>query len=512
MTGPISIQVRGLSKRFGETHALTDCDFDAYPGEVHAIVGENGSGKSTLAKILSGVLIPDAGSVEVFGRPVKSPIAARERGVATIFQEVLVADEANVIDNLYVGSEGLLSNGKSHAEKVREADEILRRCVGHPVDLRAKVGTLPLNVKQWIVIARAILRQPKVLILDESSAALDLGATTRLHAEIERLRDQGCTILIVTHRIAELVRIADRATILRDGKAVGVLETSEITEARLLELMTQAGRTLAAAPVVFSDPGFATAAPVITATQLRLFPESAAFDFRLQPGMIVGLAGLDGQGQDRFARTLAGIAAPASGEVICLDETGQPKPLSGLDDAYDLHVSWVSGDRKREGIFPQRSIFENFAMGIYRRNLGLLGKVDRHLGQQLFTKEVDRLKIKTGPISNRITSLSGGNQQKVLISRAFADDPRVIVLNDPARGVDLGTKRDLYRELQAFARNGGSVVYLSSEIEEFLGFAHRVDVFVNGSIFRSLEGAMIAEEAMLAAMFGQPPGTHIEIA
>lgn len=512
MTGPISIQVRGLSKRFGETRALTDCNFDAYPGEVHAIVGENGSGKSTLAKILSGVLVHDTGTVEVFGSPVNSPIDARERGVATIFQEVLVADEANVIDNLYVGSDGLLSNGKSHAEKVREADEILRRCVGHPVDLRANVGTLPLNVKQWIVIARAILRKPKVLILDESSAALDLGATNRLHAEIERLRDQGCTILIVTHRIAELVRIADRATILRDGKAVGVLEKHEITEARLLELMTQAGRTLAAAPVAFSDPSFATAPSIIGASQLRLYSETAPFDFQLQPGMIVGLAGLDGQGQDRFARILAGIAAPASGQVICLDKAGQPKPISGLDDAYDLHVSWVSGDRKREGIFPQRSIFENFAMGIYRRKLGFLGKVDRRLGHQLFTKEVDRLKIKTGPISNRITSLSGGNQQKVLISRAFADAPRVIVLNDPARGVDLGTKRDLYRELQAFARSGGSVVYLSSEIEEFLGFAHRVDVFVNGSIFRSLEGAMIEEEAMLAAMFGQPLGTHVEIA
>lgn len=512
MTSPKSIQVRGLSKRFGETRALTDCNFDAYPGEVHAVVGENGSGKSTLAKILSGVLVHDAGTVEVLGDQVRSPIDARERGVATIFQEVLVADEASVIDNLYVGSEGLLSNGKSYSEKAREAHEILSRCVGHPVDLHAAVGTLPLNIKQWIVIARAILRKPKVLILDESSAALDLGATSRLHAEIERLRHQGCTILIVTHRIAELVKIADRATILRDGKAAGVLEKHEISEVRLLELMTQAGRTLAAAPAAISDPGFATAAPVIAATQIRLSSDAASFDFLLQPGMIVGLAGLDGQGQDRFARVLAGIASPASGQVICLDKNGQQRPLSGIDDAYDLHVSWVSGDRKREGIFPQRSIFENFAMGIYRRKLGILGKVDRRLGYQLFAKEVERLKIKTGPISNRITSLSGGNQQKVLISRAFADDPRVIVLNDPARGVDLGTKRDLYRELQGFARGGGSVVYLSSEIEEFLGFAHRVDVFVNGSIFRSLEGAMIEEEAMLAAMFGQPLGTHVEIA
>ena len=511
MTGPSSVSVRGLSKRFGETRALIDCDFDAYPGEVHAIVGENGSGKSTLAKILSGVLVCDSGTVDVLGSPVKSPIDARERGIATIFQEVLVADEASVIDNLYVGEDGLLSNGKSHAKKLREADDILRRCVGHPVDLRANVGTLPLNVKQWIVIARAILRAPKVLILDESSAALDLGATIRLHAEIERLRDKGCTILIVTHRIAELVRIADRATILRDGKAVGALEKHEISETRLLELMTQAGRSLAAAPVAFSELSFATSAPIIAARQLCLFPNAVSFDFQVQPGMIVGLAGLDGQGQDQFARVLAGIAQPASGQVTCLDEQGQLRPINNLDDAYNLHVSWVSGDRKREGIFPQRSIFENFAMGIYQRNLGVFGWVNRRLSQELFIKEVDRLKIKTGPVTNRITSLSGGNQQKILISRAFADAPRVIVLNDPARGVDLGTKRDLYSELQAFARSGGAVVYLSSEIEEFMGFAHRVDVFVNGSIFRSLVGGMIEEEAMLAAMFGQPLGANVKL-
>lgn len=512
MTGPISIQVRGLSKRFGETRALTDCDFTAYAGEVHAIVGENGSGKSTLAKILSGVLVHDEGSVQVLGDAVRSPIEARRRGIATIFQEVLVADEASVLDNLYVGGEGLVSNGKSLSEKTREADAILRRCVGHPVDLQANVGTLPLNIKQWIVIARAVLRAPKVMILDESSAALDLEATNRLHIEIERLRDAGCTVLIVTHRIAELVRIADRATILRDGKAVGVLARGEITETRLLELMTQSGRVLSAAPVLHNANAQGHGTALMTTRNLQVQEGAAPFDFTLHPGMIVGLAGLDGQGQDHFARILAGIAAPTGGTVECLDAAGQPRAIAGLADASELHVSWVSGDRKREGIFPQRSIFENFAMGIYRRRLGLFGRVDKRAAHQLFAAEVDRLKIKTGPITNRITSLSGGNQQKVLISRAFADTPRVIVLNDPARGVDLGTKRDLYRELQAFARAGGAVVYLSSEIEEFLGFAHRVDVFVKGTLFRSLDGAMIEEEAMLAAMFGQPPGTHVKIA
>ena len=510
MAGAISIRLRNVSKRFGETHALTGCDFEAYAGEVHAIVGENGSGKSTLAKIMSGVLVPDSGVCEILGGAVSTPLEARKRGVATIFQEVLVADEVSVLDNLYVGSDGLIGSGKSRGEKLREAGRILNRCVGYPVDLDAPAGDFPLSVKQWIVIVRAMLRAPEVLIFDESSAALDLEATQHLFAEVERMRDAGKTILLVTHRIAELVRIADRATILRDGKAVGVLQHKEITEARLLEMMTQSGRTLSAAPALRSSDQAAAGKPIMIGKGLKLHTGAAPFDFAIEPGTIVGLAGLDGQGQEQFARLLAGIAVPAAGSIACVGENGILEPVSDLASAWRLHISWVSGDRKREGIFPQRSIFDNFAFGVYRRGLGSFGKVDKRQARRLFGEEVRRFSIKIGSPSNRITSLSGGNQQKVLISRAFADSPHVIVLNDPARGVDLGTKRDLYRELQRFTDEGGTVVYLSSEIEEFIGFAHRVDVFVSGSLFRSLNGHEIEENAILRAMFGQPADANIE--
>lgn len=508
MSSTATIRLSGVSKRFGETRALTDCDFEAHSGEVHAIVGENGSGKSTLAKIMSGVLTVDSGTVDILGGTISSPLDARRRGVATIFQEVLVADDASVLDNLFVGSEGLIGRGKDRADFHLKAHDLLDRCVGRQVDLKARVGDLPLGVKQWIVIARAILRQPKVLILDESSAALDLGSTQRLHQEIETLRDRGTTILIVTHRIAELIRIADRATILRDGQAAGVLAKSEITEANLLDLMTQSGRALAAAPISRKRQ---SSVPLLEAKGLCLTPDAVPFDFTLEPGMVVGLAGLDGQGQERFARLLAGIGTANAGAITCRDASGSVQRITDLASAARLHISWVSGDRKREGIFPQLSIFDNFALGIYRRRLGRFGRLDKPEARRRFAEEVKRLSIKTGPIQNRITSLSGGNQQKVLISRAFADDPRVIVLNDPARGVDLGTKRDLYRELQAFTERGGAVVYLSSEIEEFLGFAHRVDVFVNGSLFRSISGADVNEGAMLGAMFGQPVGAHPDL-
>ncbi|MBN9269163.1 MAG: sugar ABC transporter ATP-binding protein, partial [Mesorhizobium sp.] len=354
--------------------ALTDCDFEACKGEVHAIVGENGSGKSTLAKIISGVLVPDSGECEVLGASIATPRQARDRGVATIFQEVLIADEASVLDNLYVGSEGLVGTGKSRSRKLREAGEIMTRCVGDAVDLDARAGGLPLSVRQWIVIVRAILRSPDVLIFDESSAALDLEATQRLFAEITRLRDAGKTILLVTHRIAELVSIADRATILRDGKAVGVLQREEITEARLLEMMTQAGRTLSAAPTVRLRDN-AENKPIILARDIRMSEAAAPFHFSLQPGTIVGLAGLDGHGQEHFARILAGILQPSSGDVSCRSRDGGMESIDGLQAAWRNHISWVSGDRKREGIFPQLSIFDNFALGIYRRKLGAFGTI-----------------------------------------------------------------------------------------------------------------------------------------
>ncbi|AUX79385.1 sugar ABC transporter ATP-binding protein [Sinorhizobium fredii] len=511
MNNEITIKMVEVAKAFGETRALKKCDFEARAGEVHAIVGENGSGKSTMAKIMSGVLHPDAGKVAILGERVASPIDAKRVGLATIFQEVLVAEEASVFDNLYVGRDGIFRPEKNKGDRKLEAQNILTRLVGKPVDIEQIVGSLPLSVKQWIVIARAILRKPKVLILDESSAALDLDSTIRLHEEIDRLRAGGATVLIVTHRIAELVRIADRATILRDGVTVGVLEKHEITEENLLAMMTPADRRASEATEYASKKDREVAPAILSVRNLAAHRAAAPFDFDLPRGAIVGVAGLDGQGQDAFVRAVAGILQPFGGDVqVRSADTGKMTSITTLDEATKFGISYVSGDRKREGIFPQQSIFENLAIGVYRKNLGPLGVIKKQSLKPMFKREVDRLRIKIGSPSNKITSLSGGNQQKVLIGRAFANDPQVIVLNDPARGVDLGTKRDLYRELRSFADKGGSVIYLSSEIEEFLGFADRVDVFFAGKLFRSLAGDDIAEEPILAAMFGKSKNASVE--
>lgn len=499
---PIPVRIQNVSKRFGETVALDGCSLELARGEVHAIVGENGSGKSTLAKIISGVLRPDAGNISIFGESPRNPMHARDLGVAMIFQEVLVAETLSVTDNVFAGTDTLFKSAQPRAERRRQCEELLERFSGVRVNPDGPVHRLPLSMKQWIVIARALLSKPRVLILDESSAALDLDATTRLHAEIRKLREEGCCVVIVTHRIAELVRIADRATILRDGRVVDELSGKSITEQNLLNSMS------AKDVIVHRGKGQAEAPPseqrlgdvVLSAKSLVMEPTASAFDFDLHAGEIVGAAGLDGQGHADFIRLVAGLTPPISGTIARLERAGMA-PISLSPD--DPSIAYVSGDRAAEGIFPNLSILENFAISLYRRSFGEYGWIKTRPMRRAFEIEARRLSIKTGSPSNLITSLSGGNQQKILIGRALAANPKIIVFNDPARGVDVSTKRELHAQLKQFADEGGAVIYLSSEIEDFFGLADRVLVFRSQTLFRTISAARFSEHSFLAAMFGE---------
>lgn len=495
------IAIVGVRKAFGSTKALNGVSFSARLGEIHAIVGGNGCGKSTLAKVISGVVPVDAGQVSVLGRSPAAPHEARAAGIATVFQEVLVADECSVVENLYLGSDSLWSRSMGASEKYETAKTLMRELAGLPVNPDMLVGLLPLGIKQWITIGRALLCKPRVLILDESSAALDLDSTERLFAKMRELRDAGGTVIIVTHRIAELIRVCDRATVLRDGRDVGVLEKNEITEKNLLRLMT--GKSEAAVEV--QSPVSRVGSPVLKARCLRIWPGAAEVNLQLHEGEILGVAGLDGQGQSEFVRILAGVDPAVQSAPQVRNTAGQFVDILGLKEAVSHGVSYVSGDRKREGIFANLSIFENLLMPLYRRKsrAGRVALIDWSSLDGVFDWEVERLAIRMGERTNKITSLSGGNQQKVLIGRAFALNPGILVLNDPARGIDVGAKAELYKHLRDFASMGKSVVYMSSEIEEFVGFCSRVIVFRNGSIFDQFTGQEIHPTLILEAMFGQ---------
>ena len=517
------IYVQNAFKSFGVTKALNGVNLKANFGEIHAIVGGNGCGKSTLAKVISGVLPLDKGKFSILGQSPASPIEAQKVGIATVFQEVMIAEEATVYENLFIGYDGFFGKKITNREKVEKAANIMMELAGEFIDPYTIASQLSLGLKAWITIGRAFLRNPKVLILDESSAALDFDSTERLFSKMRELKSKGAAIFIVTHRIAELVRISDRATVMRDGIDVGVLSGNEVTEKNLLSLMTGDKKISTASEIKSTPPLSKTDEIVLSASNLKVWDGEGVINLNLPKGEILGITGLDGQGQDNFVKALAGIEKPIIGEVMVKQSAEEQeltkkeyKRIDSLIDAKKNGIAYVSGDRKKEGIFPNMSIYENMVIPLYKGKQaktsgGFLGFIKWGELNGIFDWEVERLSIKTGPKSNLITSLSGGNQQKVMIARAFTTTPKILILNDPARGIDVGAKRDLYKHLRNFVNDGGTVVFLSSELEEFIGLCHRVVVFRDGKIFETFEKENIEPNIILEGMFGHTKNSQTNI-
>ena len=501
------IYVQDVHKSFGVTKALDGVNFSANFGEIHAIVGPNGCGKSTLAKVLSGVLPIDKGKVSVMGHFPTSPVMARNLGIATVFQEVMIADEVSVVDNLFIGSDDFWYKSLTHREKAKKAEELMEDLIGEYVDPNTLAINLSLPIKAWITIGRAFLREnTKVLILDESSAALDFDSTERLFKKMREFRDSGMAVFIVTHRIAELIRISDKATVMRDGVDVGVLEKKDLNEKNLLSLMTgkvESGeKSKDVAVQTKSDK------VVIRAKDLVVWPESAPVNLEIRRGEIIGVTGLDGNGHDDFVKILAGVQESHGGTIEVLNVNDKFVKYNTLMEAKELGISFVSGDRKKEGILPNLSIYENMVIPLYRTTsrAGFLGFINWLELNGVYEWELDRLNIKTGLQSDLVTSLSGGNQQKVMIARSFGQHPKILILNDPARGIDVNTKTDLYHHLRKYVEEGNSVVFLSSELEEFIGLCPKVIVFRHGSVFDIFENEKVNADTLLQGMFGQTQG------
>jgi len=501
------IYVQDVHKSFGVTKALDGVNFSANFGEIHAIVGPNGCGKSTLAKVLSGVLPIDKGKVSVMGHFPTSPVMARDLGIATVFQEVMIADEASVVDNLFIGSDDFWYKSLTHREKAKKAEELMEDLIGEYVDPNTLAMNLSLPIKAWITIGRAFLREnTKVLILDESSAALDFDSTERLFKKMREFRDNGMAVFIVTHRIAELIRISDKATVMRDGVDVGVLDKKDLNEKNLLSLMTgkvESGeKTKDVAVQTKSDK------VVMRTKDLVVWPESAPVNLEIRRGEIIGVTGLDGNGHDDFVKILAGVQESHGGTIEVLNVNDKFVKYNTLMEAKELGISFVSGDRKKEGILPNLSIYENMVIPLYRTTsrAGFLGFINWLELNGVYEWELDRLNIKTGLKSDLVTSLSGGNQQKVMIARSFGQHPKILVLNDPARGIDVNTKTDLYLHLRKYVEEGNSIVFLSSELEEFIELCPKVSMFRHGSVIDIFENEKVNADTLLQGMFGQTQG------
>jgi ABC-type sugar transport system ATPase subunit len=500
-TEPVLI-ADGLTKAFGHTQALLECTLSVHAGEVHAVIGENGSGKSTLVKILAGVHAPDRGTLVMAGRRVdgaRSPRTMNDAGLFAVFQEVLVVGPQTVLENVWLGADGLLRSRIPERVKRERATAVLEELLGETPPLDAPVDSLPLSVRQVCGIARALVRDPKILILDESTSALDVDTRDRLFAIIRKRVVLGRTVIFISHRMDELEEIADRVTVLRSGKTAATLERGQASTEHLVRLMSGANHYTAGVEEKAPETHRTLGASVLEARDVRLHEDACTTDFSLAAGELVGLAGLEGHGQDAFLRLLW-TGAGSGGQVIRAGN-GQSSVIRSAAQAARSGVVYVPRDRRSESLFPTLSIRDNFAAATLRADhrhlLVRRSKTDGRLADYR-----NRLAIKLASAGLPITSLSGGNQQKVVMARWLATNPAVLLLNDPTRGVDLNAKRDTYKLLRQLAGEGVGVVMLSTEVDELIELMDRVLVFREGEVFNELGRNELSRERIVANFFG----------
>ncbi|HST41504.1 MAG TPA: sugar ABC transporter ATP-binding protein [Conexibacter sp.] len=495
------VRLRGIDKSFPGVRALDGVDLTIAPGEVHALTGENGSGKSTLAKVLAGVVQPDAGTIEIDGErcTIASPAAALKRGIVLISQELTLAPTLSVAENVYLGRLPRTRLGFVDWRAVhRHAREVLDRLDVH-VDTRRPVGELSVELQQEVEIARAMSSRARLLILDEATSSLSEAATDRLLQLVKQRRDEGVAVVTISHRMPELYEVASVATVLRDGKLVDSVPLPRTPEQQLVRLMVgrelgdyYGKREIARGEVVLELDGLASNDGKLKPTSLQL-----------RRGEILGIAGLVGSGKAELAQALGG-AIPSSGSVrVAGREVSLRDPRAALAGG----IGFVPDDRKRAALLPTRSVAENFSIAWGDLSRG--GLLDVRTERRRVREAIDRYGVVTASSQHLITTLSGGNQQKVVLGRVFALSPDVLVLGEPTRGIDVGAKAEVYRLMQEATEAGAGVLVVSSELPELLGIADRILVFFGGEVRAEFAANGLEEEAIAhVAVSGQPLEQH----
>jgi monosaccharide-transporting ATPase len=492
------LEIRDVSKRFAGVLALDRVSLGLRPGEVHALVGENGAGKSTLIKILTGVYQPDAGVILYGGQPVTfaRPLDAQTAGISTIYQEVNLVPLLSVAENLFLGHEptnrlGLVDRRRMH----RHAREMLAG-YGIEVDVRRSLRTLGLGVQQMVAIARAVSADHRVVIMDEPTSSLEPREVDRLFSVVGRLRAEGVTVVYVSHRLEEVYRLCDRVTVLRDGRLV---HTGPLAELSRLELVSRMlGRDVsevARSRTRFDDHGAEHGAePVLRARELNRRQVLHDVSVEVRVGEVVGLAGLLGSGRTETMNAVYGVDPLDSGRV----EVGGTEIRSGSPGAaLAAGVALIPEDRKAEGIVPTLSVRDNIVLSALPA-LSRAGLVSEKRVDAVARRLMARLGVKASSPDQRVGELSGGNQQKVLLARVLARHPRVLLLDDPTRGIDVGAKAEIQALISELAREGVGVVLASSELEEVVEGSDRIVVLRDGAVVGVLEGDAVTERDVMA--------------
>ena len=473
--------------------ALDDVSVTIRPGEVHALVGENGSGKSTLLRVAAGVLRPSAGQIAVGGEPREfhRPADATAHGIVLVTQEGTLLPDLSVAENIFVGRLHRRRGQVMWSSMRRRATELLAS-LGVDVDPDRIARTLGPDLRQLVEIARALSYDSRFVLLDEPTSALDLTETGRLLGTIRRLADSGIGVVFVSHRMVELLEVADRFTVLRDGKRVGTRERAETDESWLVRAMV--GRDLH--PVAPPDAPPLEREAVLDVRGLRdAGGRVRDVSLRVAPGEIVGLAGLVGAGRSELLETILGLRPRIEGEVLV---GGRPVPR-GVRGALRRGLVLVPEDRKQQAVLANRSVHENATLTLPVTR----GLVRRRLREtRAAVPWLERLDVRYAGLEQSMAALSGGNQQKVLLARAMLIDPRLLMLDEPTRGIDLGAKQRIYEAIIALAGSGIGVLVASSELPELLAICHRVIVIREGRVVSELTQAELSEEAVVAAATG----------
>lgn len=491
------LELRGVSRQFGAVRALTDVSFDCRAGEVHALVGENGSGKSTLLGIASGFVEPDLGTVRIGGEPLRrdSPAQARKLGLAMAYQDTSLILAQPVKNNLYLAA----PPGERPAFRGRKRWS--RRVLAEfDLDLElfpdAPAGLLTLADRQLFEVAKALVTDPKVLLLDEPTTALGPTEVEALHRTVAACRRRGVGVVYVSHRLPEVLEIADRITVLRDGRNQGTFDANETTESALVELIV--GRPFEAAfPPPSLETGEAREVLVVDGLQGESF---GPVSFTLERGEIVGVAGAEGNGQPQLFDCLAGRQPPRAGRVVC---DGKELMLTSTHEAVRSGIMLLPGDRKREALMPVLGVRVNSTVQTLRR-FSVLGFLRRRLERKTVGELVERLEIRTPSLEQPVQFLSGGNQQKVAVSRSFLREPNVILAYEPTQGVDVGSRFDIYQALRSRTDAGAALLVKSSDPLELSGLCDRVLVISRGQVIEEIPGDELDELRIVEAIVRGP--------
>jgi ABC-type sugar transport system ATPase subunit len=489
------LEVRGISKRFPGVQALDDAHLEVRHGEVLALVGENGAGKSTMMKILSGVYQPDAGTILMEGQEVipRGPIYARDHlGVSIVYQEFNLALNLSVAENIYLGRYPTRRGFVQYDRLYRQADDFLS-LLGAELDVRAPVARLSVAQQQMVEIAKAISYQAKLLIMDEPTAALTPREVDTLFTLIRGVRQKGVGVIFITHRLDEIFEITDRVTVMRDGKTVGTRLTNEVGRAEVVRMMV--GRDLSE---LFTTNERAVGDNLLQVRGLSIPGLLHDISFDLRRGEILGLFGLLGAGRTELARALFGVG-PASQGQVTLDR--HPVVIHSPADATRIGLGYVPEDRKQHGLILPMSVRENVTLTVLRR-LCRASFVQSAVERERASDFIKALNIRTPGPEQRVNNLSGGNQQKVVVAKWLANNPKVLILDEPTRGIDVGAKAEVHGIMARLAEQGVGILMISSDLPEVLGMSDRILVMHEGCLTGEFSREEANEECVMLAATG----------